>query len=400
MEINNYVEDFLKNNIDNKLNKYSNKIYGKSDKLSNKAIRKYLSDTLIKTCTNCGLDKPDLNKFLFGTVKNSIKVLNNSVNGKLKKCPICPGCFYNGTESILKIRSRSYTCEVCSQDTSKFSKLFHKFTKNGFGCDSCNRFIPKSIKDNECPYSDCKKQISKTKTKVLNTKKLYRTASLDNIQLQSDNNYSSLINEKFIDNIQEVLINCIDELQSELNKSDVRGFLKRKIILQTIKDYIQKDCMSYLEFLILHSKINNITSYIIQNYTKYINNLLPLKIIDNKQIKIISTLEEFDKDIFLGEYEFNSTVDSRDNILNIDTSNSDVKNSIGYIKDIICNNKSIKDDIIKYSFEYIKLNKGYYNNKVNVKFYAINADASNARVSMIRRINKDLKNKIKNKLYL
>jgi len=411
------LNDFIKTNIDTRLTKYSKKLFNKNDSLSRRATKEILLSEIKKIyLDNQHLPEQTLIKYLSKSAKLIINNLVDKTN--CQKIYTCSYCDYNNiTDPILIYKKNRFHCNTCLSNsyTDDLNKkaiytAFSSVKKVGTKCNWCNRYVPTSYTLDNCPYDRCNKKLDRLENKKLHYIS-YFSKSLDiektKIPTTCTNSIFDLPDKSNTVSLYKETINsAIKEIKQEMHIGAANHRVMQKTIM--LKSISNIASLNYTEFMVYMFSLNSrkhIVNDIFQEYVRLVKSVLPFDIVKNKTTIHISSLLDKELNIFYDKDSFTATVDSSSNINNLSKkyysfSNRDVQFFMGYIEDIICEDKSIVNDIKKFSFNNIIMNDGYQGKEVLVKYYQIVPHHRMDSLSTIHDINKALSNNIKTKLQL
>ena len=356
-------------------------------------------------------DKVSLKKYVYGSIRNAVDFYQKSLNRDSKyTLYICPGCKQRTNESIKLNYDGIHTlmCENCSSIKDELSKTFSSFSKKGYACPDCTRFIPAStaIKDKiSCPYPDCCFHGSLSGLIIKQCNLLFKNKhvfvkNITNYQ-EYENNFSnsqglitldsSVYNRNTKSSLSKVIgsetydikfkqiKNIIKDQIKLLDRTSLYTDFQRRSMLKAFENMLDKETEEMLLYLLGKVKLDSIQSKIFQEYVEVIINQLPTKIKrSNKEIDIYS-LSDDNLALFSGLSEFESETDSNGTIKNKTKeryiSKRDFKDYgpcfIGYLLDVVDeNNVSVKSKVKKYDFSNVYSNLEP-NKKVSVKHFRI-----------------------------
>lgn len=179
----------------------------------------------------------------------------------------CVACNYYGQKNVIlsALDSKTLYCNNCANEMlyvepSKkldFLQAFQTFSKKGFTCNHCKRFVPQSHLDHSknCPYPNCGKEITefnKTNFKKSQLKQIYVSDEyIYNNATYDDVSYDKANEELLLDQIhiliEEALVECRDKCP--INS---KNHCLYQAFLNTLNDHPDEFC-----FYIVNGKKNS-----------------------------------------------------------------------------------------------------------------------------------------------
>lgn len=259
---------------------------------------------------------------------------------------VCPACKYFGQYQTLSFQGKELHCYACEnelinqkdQEKINLYKTFIHHSRKGYGCPDCNRFIPKSLKEEgtvACPYLDCffsgnVSSLHPMKHPV--SKKKIEECTLDNVSekgnsisdkvvsnlsdnksgsglLKNENQFTQIHLKEELKHQMTVLLQTIEEQKNAVafKSNDSTRLLKTTMYeayLNCTKQY-PDDMLAYL----VHQRRNNGYQHrIFQEFIKLLEKQLPFSFVKNGKIYNITSLQDPALSIFYGETTFTSKV--------------------------------------------------------------------------------------------
>ena len=392
-EIDVLIENFLKDHQSGISTIH--KIYlNNSDNLSMKAFTAELMDELRTACVtflNKNSSVEDLNSYLFYVVNSFAKKRAKAPQAKTKTRYLCPGCLFLGGDTLVEFANQVFKCEICTDELKRttesknilFLRTFSRHNKQGYRCESCNRFIPHPLDQSDiisCPYFDCcfvgpwseLKRMHHPSTQsnpenlILDVVKedgftLHETLADDQINIQ----YQLEI-EETLDNRVNLLRSIIDTQYNSVPYNSADFTAKHKMLCyKAFNNILDAYPLEMVNYLLNSSRSGGFQHKIFQEYIRLLEASLPFFFKKNNKLhKVVSLLDE-NLNIFEGVSIFNAMITDKNTIKNGTTEfyiggrkAKIVKPYyIGKILNIIDNKtkKSLLNNIKEYSFSLIKI---------------------------------------------
>ncbi len=433
LDIDDLVDKFIKDSYSGIYNLH--KYYYKTDsEVSLQALLLSLKEEL-KTGSVSFLNKNSstdgLYPYLFYIV-NAYCKKNAVILPKKKHDYICPGCLFNGQESILELY-KNFVCHECSnnlkseQDPKKklLYKSFALHSKGGYRCPNCSRFLPDSISSNEeitCPYSDCIFSGSVSTLKKMHhpsTSYIPEVSVLDHnvngaspkdiIPATDNSPLESLENKENEKMVYDLLVSVIDSQKSlvHYNSSDSTSYHK-VMVYQAISNLLEKYRQDMIDYLIYDSRSGGFQHKIFQEYISLLEKELPLVFKKNGKVYRIESLLDDNLDLFKGISEFSAIINENSEIKN-NTSEFYIggrKGSITrpyYIGKVLSvvnslTKESLTSSIKEYSFNKIKMQNVVPGTPVIVTHLRVIPHYQMGGMVYINRIRKKIVDKAKSSL--
>jgi hypothetical protein len=374
--IKSFINDFVdSNNVE--IEKLCLHMLENSSSVSLLATKEVIRLGLYQACytfVNKQYDRNVINTYLFGSIKN---ILKNIQNKDKQNIYICPGCKYLSRVQVLRFIGGKLVCESCSNSLEHIKnqweellyKSFMEHSLQGYQCPLCTLFIPSSKSDNiKCPYPDCifigyRKDLKLMRHPLIKAN-INMSGKVYNYINTKANNSDFLIDD--FDKYYKILNDTIDEQISLIHYKSHSSTFKIKICMyKAIKNTLEKYPTDMISYLILMNKITNMQNYIFQEFVDLLSLHIPFSFKKSNKLITISSLLDQQLGIFDGISNFNATIQKNNEIPNL-TNEIYVggrKGSycrpfyIGKILDItdIDTGTSLMPLVEKYSFTKIKM---------------------------------------------
>lgn len=363
MEQNNYIQNFINSHLSGietifkiKGNKFYHTIDDFIASLSEELLLEY-NRTLEKK-----LSTEEINAHLFYLINSFCK--DTIIKPQNDKKYICPGCLYVGSHSVLQ-GNKYLNCVACgnkaktSQDKkdTAFYSTFSNHSIQGYRCKDCNRFIPKSMKEEIiCPYFDCL-----FVGKASDLKKMHHPTLQKNQIIEIEKNSNVTIQPTNNSKIKEVI-------ESQLNNllyTNYNFTVKHKsLVYQAILNLLDKFPEQMSNYLMFQSRSGGFQHKIFQEYISLLEKSLPFVYKKNNKVFRINNLLDSNLCLFDGISVFECLVDN--NMVKNQTKEYYIGGRlakhnkpyyIGKLLNIVDKSTklSIMDNVTEYSFSKIKL---------------------------------------------
>lgn len=409
-----FIQDFIYNNKDY-INNLCLTVYDGS-KLSFDAFKEIISIELNKaynTFVRKNYNFDSIKEYLFGCIHNILKKIRNE--GKYNAY-ICPGCkFLSRIEFLSTINNKLYcnycrNCiDICNSNAQEFlHKTFSEHSKKGYKCPYCNNFIP----DNDtntivCPYPSCTFVGKTSNLKIMRHPSIKTQFEVGSVSSNINSDIATDTHLIVKDSIYEyikILNECVDYQMNFIHHKTNKSTLMNKLCMyQAYKNMINKFPNEMISYLIYFNRNLKIQHKIFQEFIKLLENKIPFSFEKNGKYYQISSLLDSNLCIFNGMSEFNSIVNSNNEILN-STKELYFNSKKGYrpyyfgkVIDIInvSDNKSIINDLYEYNFFKIFMKKNVLpGTKVYVKHLRIYPHYSMGGMTYLNRIRRAIVDKV------
>lgn len=362
---------------------------------------------LYKHCEMLLLQQPlhTINDDLFYYLNEYLKS-KRQIQQPVYKSYTCPACTFLQKTSYLT-GSKLLSCHTCSFELNKsnniklidFYKKFAIHSVNGYRCCECDNFIPASIIKNEhviCPYLNCTFVGS-----VSNLKKMRHPAEIENKKETLTEPNSSQCTDKQIQLIRDI----IEYQSNNLSFTKCNFTLQHKLLVYKAFNILLDKFPEQMKQYLLGSRTGGFQHKIFQTYIGLLEKALPISILKNKKVSIISNLLDDNLCLFDGISIFQSTVNN--GIIKNNTQEFYVGGRkahyakpfyIGKLLDVIdiSNNVSLSDNILEYSFSKIKIKNVPDSTLVRVSHLRIPPHYEMGGMVYVNRIRKNIVNQLKN----
>lgn len=413
--------------IDNKI--YN--IYSKQNTTFSNAIKELFKEQLPNIIRSFFKSEKNINikYYIIGAISILIK---NYINLEKAGCKhtvyICPNCKENGNYiNLIQDGIHILKCPECANKNDEVSKKFHTFSKKGYSCPECSRFIPASLANYNkisCPYNDCffHGEVSGLQIKpcsVIFVDKLTFSnkhnvvgneispgRQLDLPFYKDDNSLTKVIANQETENKIKLLIKIINDEIKYIKKYSSATSVQMESMMEAFLNLLEKDVEEMLLYIYGNKKIDSIQSKIFQEYVDIILNKLPLELTRSSGNIEVFKLDDPNLSLFSGLSEFESITDLNGVIKNNTKEHYVGKREfkdygpcfIGYLLDVYNDSGSLKKQVNYYDFNNIYTNI-MPNTKVMVKHFRIESHyqigslvyIQNAKKAILARLNKEKK---------
>jgi len=278
---------------------------------------------------------------------------------------LCEGCKFLGIHNFCEYKNNLLYCKLCSNsDNVSIKNTFSTFSKSGYCCKYCKRFIPNPLNNQDyiiCPY-DC----------IFSGR--FRNLKKQNCEsLELDDNSTSLNKSKEYIAVE----NAIESRISYYNYVSTIEFTKhhKLSVLESFLFYLKNNQDDLINYLFFNKRGINIQNKIYKKYISILELKLPISFKKNKKTYIINSLFDSNIEIFSGLSNFETIV--KNGIIDNKTKEIYVGGRsgfytkpyfIGKLVDVvdIQTKSSILNAVKDYNFNNIFINEKFNDRKVNV----------------------------------
>jgi hypothetical protein len=400
-----------------------------SDPLSIRAFKEELADELRTGCVtflnkNDSLEELDL--YLFYIANDFGKKKASVLPSKKQTEYLCPGCLFLGQENLVSLVDKMFHCEDCEENLKSatdpikiaFYRTFFKHYKNGYHCEDCKRFIPHPVDYSptiSCPYFDCcyvgpwtalkRMHHPSTQSKIelltLDSSRADGKTFKDNLVSQTIDAQTQLEMEEELDNKYGLLKDVIESQNNSVLYSSSEFMSHHKILIyQAFLDLLKKFPTEMIAYLLDGSRSGGFQHKVFQAYIQKLEESLPFSFKKNKKVHKVESLLDEQLSLFDGISTFRGIVNEHSCVKN-DTQEFYIGGRkgaiskpyyIGKLLDITDKNsgQSIKDKVVEYSFNYIKVRDIVPGTTVIVKHLRVPPHYQMGGMSYINRVRKKI----------
>jgi hypothetical protein len=340
----------LVQHFSNKINQLAASTYGRGS-VAAAAFREYATQTIMKGSESFLFNKQHWksNRSIGPYISKCLTKLSFSLKSDLdfhKKItvPICPACKTLNQREFLESRGKILFCKCCSNEGDRLGdikqrtafeeyeyrirKIFSLHSRGGYGCPDCGRFIPESYICGDrvsCPYDNCswfgniENLLPMSHPKGQTIRQVFSTDYKNDNGDGSGRSFGETLDSKSIS--PDAFLEARQKYQKEFNiakevimlqsikysKNKDINSLKKKMMYKAFDVLLEDDPAGMMNYLIHGKSIGErpIQSTIFQKYIEIIENLLPLKVINEygKSDEAFSLLDP-GLDLFLGTSKF------------------------------------------------------------------------------------------------